>query len=146
MLDFKFPRSRLKGSIEIARVDFTNRDADLTDCFAKRFGQLLALFVEIPLLGNVIEIEGIGISLIRKCRAMSDPPERSDWTSCLGSRIRPSGPWDCAEDGPIRVNTRLVTTTRQPTALLKNMLISFLRDDMSARGAVILLPTVQCHF
>jgi len=63
---------RLKSAIEIARVDFTNRDADLTDCFAKRFSQLLALFVEIPLLGDVIEIEGVGISLIRECCAMSD--------------------------------------------------------------------------
>jgi len=58
-------------------------------------------------------------------------------TNPLGSRIKPSGPWDCAEDSPIRVNTRLVATTRQPMALLENMLISFLRYDMSARGAVI---------
>jgi hypothetical protein len=31
----------LKSSIEIARVDFTSGDANLADCIAKRFGQLL---------------------------------------------------------------------------------------------------------
>src|SRR5262245_31871379 len=63
---------RLKGSMEIAGVDVTDRNADLTDRVAKCLRQLFALLVEIALLGDVIEIEGVGISLIRECRAMPD--------------------------------------------------------------------------
>src|SRR5262249_9697586 len=47
-------------------------DANLADCVAKRFGQLLALFVEVSLFGDVIEIEGVGIRLIREGCAMPD--------------------------------------------------------------------------
>src|SRR5262249_11936231 len=63
---------RLKRTIEIARVDFAGRDANLADCVAKCFGQILALLVEVSLLGDVIEIEGVGIGLIREGRAMPD--------------------------------------------------------------------------
>src|SRR5262249_13586406 len=63
---------RFKGTIEIARVDFADRDANLADCVAKRSGQLLALLVEVSLFGDVIEIEGVGIGLIREGCTMPD--------------------------------------------------------------------------
>jgi hypothetical protein len=44
----------------------------LADCVAKCFGQLLALLVQVSLLGDVIEIEGVGIRLIREGCAMPD--------------------------------------------------------------------------
>jgi hypothetical protein len=40
--------------------------ADPTDRIAKRFCQRLALVVEVSLLGEVIEIEGIGIGLVQE--------------------------------------------------------------------------------
>src|SRR5262249_13956965 len=51
---------------------FAGRDANLTDCIAKCFGQLLALLVQVSLLGQVIEIKGTGIRLIAESRAMPD--------------------------------------------------------------------------
>jgi hypothetical protein len=48
---------RLEGTIEIARVNFAGRNANLADRITKRFGQLLALPIEVSLLGSVIEIE-----------------------------------------------------------------------------------------
>ena len=70
---FKSRQDRgLISSIEVACVDFTNGDTKLVDCIAKLFGQLLTLLVEVPLPGDVIEIERVGIGLIREGRAMSN--------------------------------------------------------------------------
>src|SRR5215510_4053372 len=63
---------RLVSSIELARVDFPNRQSSLADCIAKRLCQLLALVVEVSLLGDIIEIEWIGIRLVRERRTMPD--------------------------------------------------------------------------
>jgi hypothetical protein len=63
---------RFERAIKIARVDFADRDVDPSDCITKRFSQRLALVVEVTLLGDVLEIEGVGIGLIREGRAMSN--------------------------------------------------------------------------
>src|SRR5262245_54117094 len=61
---------RLVSAIELACIYLPDRKTDLADCIAKRLCQLLALVVEVSLLGDVIEIEWIGIRLVRKCRTM----------------------------------------------------------------------------
>jgi hypothetical protein len=57
-----FPNSRQSGR----RRPTSRGHADPTDRIAKRFYQRLALVVEVSLLGDVIEIEGIGIGLVRE--------------------------------------------------------------------------------
>jgi hypothetical protein len=56
------PNSRQSGR----RRPTSRGHADPTDRIAKRFCQRLALVVEVSLLGDVIEIEGIGIGLVRE--------------------------------------------------------------------------------
>ncbi len=61
------PRVFIPNSRQSRRRRPTSRGhADPTDRIAKRFCQRLALVVEVSLLGDVIEIEGIGIGLVRE--------------------------------------------------------------------------------
>jgi hypothetical protein len=45
-------------TIEIARIDLAGRDANLADCVTKCFGQLLALLVQVSLLGELSILKG----------------------------------------------------------------------------------------
>jgi hypothetical protein len=82
---------RLIGAIEIAGKNFTNRDADLPDCFAERFRQILALLVEIALFGDIVEIDGDAIGLIRERRAVPDNNDISTGTQRLDESFGVAG-------------------------------------------------------
>jgi hypothetical protein len=70
----------------------TNRGhADPTDRIAKRFCQRLALVVEVSLLGDLIEIEGIGIGLVRE-----QPATAARWPAALLETKIPISPSRCS--------------------------------------------------
>ena len=65
--------------------------ADPTDRIAKRFSQRLALVVEVSLLGDVIEIEGIGIGLVRE-----QPATAARWPAAFLETKIPISPSRCS--------------------------------------------------
>ena len=81
------PNSRQSGR----RRPTSRGHADPTDRIAKRFCQRLALVVEVSLLGDVIEIEGIGIGLVR-----DQPAIAARWPAAFLETKIPISPSRCS--------------------------------------------------
>jgi hypothetical protein len=60
------------GSVVLAGENATNRNSGLTDGVAESLCQSFALVVEISLRRDVVEIERIGVGLIRECCAVAN--------------------------------------------------------------------------
>src|SRR5262245_54238770 len=60
----------LVGAIELARVDLSDRNSCRSNRVAERLGKSLALGIEIALLGDVREVERIGVGLVAERRPM----------------------------------------------------------------------------
>jgi hypothetical protein len=86
------PRVFIPNSRQSRRRRPTSRGhADPTDRIAKRFCQRLALVVEVSLLGDVIEIEGIGIGLVRE-----QPATAARWPAAFLETKIPISPSRCS--------------------------------------------------
>ena len=62
----------LIGSVVLAGKNAANRYSGLTDGVAESLRQSFALVIEISLRRDVIEVERIGVGLIRECCAVAD--------------------------------------------------------------------------
>src|SRR6516165_4770374 len=62
----------LIGTVILARVDRTDRNASLTQSSPKLLGKHLALIIEVSLGRDVVEIERISVGLIREGSAVAD--------------------------------------------------------------------------
>jgi hypothetical protein len=78
----------LVGAIELARTDLADRHARRFDRCAERLGELLALVVEFALLGDVGEVERVGIGLVAEGRAVPHEYHVSAFPQRLGERLR----------------------------------------------------------
>jgi hypothetical protein len=64
-------------SVVLAGKDFADRNPGLTDGVAESFCQGSALVIEVSLGRDVVEVERIGVRLIREGRAMTDDDNQS---------------------------------------------------------------------
>src|SRR5262249_21398672 len=67
----------LVGSVVLAGKDFADRNPGLTDGVAESLCQDFALIIEISLGRYIVEVERIGVRLIRERRAVADDDDQS---------------------------------------------------------------------